>query len=541
MKKIVLLILSVFILVHGNAQEVSRPQLVVGIVLDQMRWDYLYRFYPRYGEGGFKRLMNEGFNCQNTYIDYLPSFTAPGHACVYTGSVPALHGISGNDWMDLWEGRYMYCTEDASVQSVGGGKEGMQSPKNLLASTVSDELKLATRHRSRVFGVAIKDRGAVLPAGHFADAAFWLESTSGNFISSTFYLEKLPQWLEQFNKRGLVDSLLSLDWYLSYPAETYLQSNPDDSPFEGKFGFEDKPVFPHLVSKDAGKRRKTINSTPQGNTLTRMMAEALIAGEQLGQKKHNTDFLAVSFSSPDYIGHLFGPDAMEVEDMYLKMDQELALLLNYLDKHIGKGQYTLFLTADHAGAHNPGYIKSLKGNAGSFSNKLLRKEIKELVAEDFDSSVVLSVTNYQIFLNDEEIQKRNFNRLEIVQTIKKYLQHREGVAFVLDMKNINNETIPEVLGQKAINGYHPMRSGDIQIIMNPAWYLSGWTTGTTHGSWAPYDAHIPLLWYGWGIPQGESYRKISMTDIAPTLSALLKIQEPNANIGQVITEIVERK
>lgn len=539
MNRIVLIIfLSVFSFV-AQAQEVARPRLIIGIVLDQMRWDYLYRFEHRFDADGFKRLMYDGFNCQNTYVNYLPTFTAPGHACIYTGSIPALHGIAANDWMDLWQGKEVYCTEDKSVQTIGGTKDGEHSPKNLLASTVTDELKLATKNRSKVFGVSIKDRGSILPAGHLADGAFWLESHSGNFITSSFYLSALPQWLQDFNKRQIVDSLLRLDWHLSYPLKTYTQSIADENNFESKFKFEQSTSFPHLVSKDAEVNRGTIKTTPQGNTLTRMMAEALIQGENLGQREGNTDFLAVSFSSTDYIGHAYGPDAVEVEDLYIKMDAELAQFLNFLDETIGKDNYLLFLTADHAAAHNPEFLKSQQLPAGSFSNKVLKQEIKNLMASKFDEKVILEVTNYQIYLNDSIIQSRQYDRKAILETIKQFLKYQPGIAFVLDMKNIAQESIPENIKQMAINGHHPMRSGDIQIITQPAWFSSSYATGTTHGTWNPYDAHIPLLWYGWGIPAGQSFRRINMTDIAPTLSALLHIQEPNANIGKVITEILE--
>lgn len=539
MNRIILIIsLCVFSLV-APAQEVARPRLVIGIVLDQMRWDYLYRFEHRFGDDGFKRLMYDGFNCQNTYVNYLPTFTAPGHACIYTGSVPALHGIAANDWMDLWQGKEMYCTEDKSVETIGGTKDGAQSPKNLLASTVTDELKLATRNGSKVFGVSIKDRGSILPAGHLADAAFWLESHSGNFITSSFYLSALPKWLQDFNKRQIVDSLLRLDWHLSFPLKTYTQSIPDENNFESKFKFEQSTSFPHLVGKDAVVNRGTIKTTPQGNTLTRIMAEALILGEHLGQRKGSTDFLAVSFSSTDYIGHAYGPDAVEIEDMYIKMDEELARFFAFLDDEIGKGNYLLFLTADHAAAHNPDFLKSQQLPAGRFSNKALKQEIKNLMAAKFDEKIILEVTNYQIYLNDSIIQNKQYDRKAIVETIKQFLKYKSGIAFVLDMKNIVQESIPEAIKQMAINGYHPMRSGDIQIITQPAWFSSSYPTGTTHGTWNPYDAHIPLLWYGWGIPIGQTYRHINMTDIAPTLSALLHIQEPNANIGKVITEILE--
>lgn len=523
-----------------DAQDMQRPKLVIGIVLDQMRWDYLYRYYDRFGPDGFKRLMKDGFNCERTYINYLPTFTAPGHSCIYTGSVPAIHGIAANDWLDIKMKKNVYCTEDKTVQPVGGGKDGLQSPRNLLATTITDELKLATNFRSRVYGVAIKDRGAILPAGHAADGAFWFESASGKFISSSFYMDHLPEWLNRFNNRNVTDSLLRLDWHTSFDIASYNQSTPDLNQYEGTFKYEQQPTFPHHTSKDAVQNRSGIKTTPQGNTMTRMLAEELILEEGLG-KSPETDFLAVSFSSTDYIGHMYGPNSVEIEDMYIKMDQELALFLKFLDHHVGKGQYTLFLSADHAGAHNPVFLKDNKIPAGSYSEHILKKGLKELLGKEYDSNLVMDITNYQVYIDEAMVINKGYDRGQLIAKVKSWLLAQEGISMVIDLQQIGNEAIPQEIKERAINGYHLTRSGSIQIIMEPGWYHSSWNTGTTHGTWNPYDAHIPLIWYGAGIPAGKTYRKVYMTDIAPTLAALLQIQEPNGNIGNVITEIFQER
>ncbi|RYZ53012.1 MAG: alkaline phosphatase family protein, partial [Sphingobacteriales bacterium] len=314
----------------------DRPKLVVGLVVDQMRWDYLYKFYDRYGNDGFRRLMRDGFNCEQTFINYIPSYTAPGHTCVYTGSVPAIHGIAGNEWFDNHTGKYWYCTEDTAVLPVGGSRlAGRMSPRNLLTSTVTDELRLATNFGSRVFGIAMKDRGSILPAGHLG-AAYWYDDSTGNFISSTYYSESLPGWLEQFNNRRLADSFLSKDWHPLYPAATYRQSLPDNNRYEGLFPGEVTPVFPHSINRKNGYGM--LRRIPAGNTMTLDAARSCLRGEQLGKGKF-TDFLCISLSSTDYIGHQYAPDAMEVEDTYLRLDRELASLLKFLDEHVGKGQY----------------------------------------------------------------------------------------------------------------------------------------------------------------------------------------------------------
>src|SRR5476651_1505831 len=321
-----------------------RPKLVVGIVIDQMRWDYLYRYYDHYTSNGFKRLLNEGFSCENTQVDYIPTFTAPGHTCIYTGSVPALHGIAGNDFIIQATGESMYCTEGTSVQTVGSdSKAGQMSPRNLLTTTVTDELRLATNFRSKVIGIALKDRGGILPAGHTANAAYWFDDKSGNWITSTYYMKELPQWAKDFNDQKLPETYLKLDWTSLYPVETYLQSTPDDSKYEGKFKGTDAPTLPVKTSAIYKKLGLgLIRSTPYGNTITLDMAVAAINGEQLGQ--HDvTDFLAMSLSSPDYIGHQFGINAVEIEDTYLRLDRDIANFLTFLDAKVGKGNYTVFL------------------------------------------------------------------------------------------------------------------------------------------------------------------------------------------------------
>src|SRR6201996_7538512 len=285
-----------------------RPKLVVGIVVDQMRWDYLYRFYERYQDNGFKRLLNEGFSCENTQVDYIPTFTAPGHTCIYTGSVPALHGIAGNDFIVQATGKSMYCTDDSTVTSVGATSiAGKMSPRNLLTTTVTDELRLATNFKSKVIGIALKDRGGILPAGHTANAAYWFDDKSGNWITSTYYMQELPQWVKDFNDQKLPETYLKTDWTPAYPIDSYVQSTPDISPrYEGKFKGTDTPSLPVKTSGLYKNNLGLIRSTPFGNTLTLDMAIAAINGEKLGQGDQ-TDFLAVSFSSTDYVGHQFGP------------------------------------------------------------------------------------------------------------------------------------------------------------------------------------------------------------------------------------------
>jgi predicted AlkP superfamily pyrophosphatase or phosphodiesterase len=518
-----------------SANVPPRPKLVVGIVVDQMRWDYLYRYQSRYGKGGFLRLMNEGYNCQNTMINYLPSFTAPGHTCIYTGSVPAFHGIVGNDWIDVRTGRDWYCTEDTTVTGVGGGKPGMMSPKNLLASTITDELRLATNFRSRTFGISVKDRGSILPAGHSANGAYWYDGETGNFITSSFYMSQLPDWVKAFNARKLNDSLMNLDWNTLYPINTYTESTDDDNRYEGVTKGEIKPVFIHKTS--LAKDKGAIRGTPYGNTITRLMAEACIDAEGLGQRGA-TDFLAVSFSSTDYIGHQYAPNSIEIEDTYLRFDKDLEQLLKHLDQKIGAGNYLVFLTADHGGAHNATFLQDKRIPAKSVTVEKIQKQLNVFLQSRFgDSLLVHSLMNYQVYMNEPAIAQRKLDREKVRTEIMNWFRVQEGITQVLDLEHPDKSIVPEPLKSMVTNSYYPNRCGTIQIIMDPAWYSGYANTGTTHGSWNPYDAHIPLLWYGWGIKKGETFRTTHMTDISATLAALLHIQQPNACVGEVIEEV----
>lgn len=520
----------------STSSSIEKPKLVIGIVVDQMRWDYLYRYQDRYVKGGFKRLLQEGFSCENTNIDYLPTYTAIGHSTIYTGSVPSIHGIAGNDFIIQATGKSMYCTEDSLAKTVGStSKAGEMSPNNLLVTTVTDELKLATNFRSKTIGIAIKDRGGILPAGHAANAAYWFDDLTGNWITSTYYLKDLPAWVKTVNNQKLAQKYLDKNWNTLYPLNTYVQSEKDDSPFEGKFSGVNAPVFPYETSAMYKNDVSVIRATPYGNSLTFDMAKATIDNEQMGQGEV-TDFLAVSLSSTDYVGHQFGPNSIEAEDTYLRLDQDIASFLTYLDNKLGKGNYTVFLSADHGAAHNPNFLLSHHIPAGLFPSGTVTKELNTLLAQEFKQpNLVISLSNYQVNFNNAVIEKTKLDESAIIKVCMTYLNKRSDIAYVVEMEKAQQASLPEPLKTKIINGYNKDRSGAIQIILKPGFY-SGGATGTTHGTWNPYDTHIPFVLMGWGVKQGSTNRPVSMTDIAPTISALLHIQTPNGNIGKPVTE-----
>ncbi len=541
MKNFFLFFSAISITACSFSQTLQRPKLVVGIVVDQMRWDFLYRYNERYTQtGGFKRLLSGGFSCDNTFIPYAPTVTACGHASIYTGSVPAINGITGNYWWDIKLNRSVYCTEDSSVITVGSNTAlGLQSPRNLLTTTICDELQLATNFRSKVVGVALKDRGSILPAGHTANAAYWYDSKTGDWITSSYYMKALPEWVKKFNAQKLVDKYYKEGWNTLYPISTYIQSTTDENRYETKpFGSEVKG-FPYNLSKFAGTNYGSVSATPFGNTLTAELAKAAVKNEQLGTDAI-TDFLAVSFSSPDYVGHSFGPNSVEVEDIYLRLDKELGEFLNFLDSNVGKDQYLVFLSADHGAAHVSAFAKDHNIPAGNIDfNAVVDKMNASLKQKFGKDTLVLDISNYQVIFNLPVIESSALKLNEIKSWSIDYLSKLDGVARVFDINDLNKIPLNAKVRERLANGYYPNRGGQIQLILHPQWIEGFVNGGTSHGLWNPYDAHIPLLWYGWGIKAGKTNREMYMTDIAPTLAALLHIQMPNGSVGNVIKEIIE--
>ncbi|MDO3425108.1 alkaline phosphatase family protein [Chryseobacterium sp. APV1] len=524
---------------NKNSQ-LERPKLVVGLVVDQMRWDYLYRFYNKYGNDGFKRLLNTGYSLNNVHIPYVPTVTALGHTCIYTGSVPAIHGIAGNDWTDKETGQNVYCTTDESVKPVGTAnvKVGSHSPKNLWSTTVTDELRLATNFQGKVIGVSLKDRASILPAGHTPNGAFWFDDSTGDFITSSWYMNDLPQWVKTFNSQDLPDKLVANGWNTLLPIDQYTESSPDNSSWEGLLGSAKTPTFPYSnLAADYQAKKDNIRYTPFGNTLTLKLAEAAIEGEKLGGDDI-VDMLAINLASTDYAGHKFGPNSIEVEDVYLRLDKDLAQFFSYLDSKVGKGQYTVFLSADHGGAHSVGFLQEHKITTGFFGDgmdKNVNLKLKEKFGVD---KLINAVDNYQIYFDRKLLKENNIKLEDVVDFTVKEIESDPSDLYAVPVNKVSEASIPEPIKQRIINGINRQRSGDIQLISHDSMLPPYSKTGTTHSVWNSYDSHIPLIFMGWGIQHGESNKAYFMTDIAPTVSSLLKIQFPSGNVGNPITEVI---
>ena len=495
MKKVfVILAVMLCCAVGMSAQEKfnDRPKLVVGIVVDQMRWDYLSRYYDKFSEDGFRRLVDKGYSFDNCLIDYVPTVTAIGHTSAYTGTSPAFHGICGNNF--YIDGRKTYCTDDPSVMPVGSDnkKDGQMSPRNLLSTTIGDQLRLHTDFRSKVIGVSYKDRAAIFPAGRAANAAYWLDRQNRQFITSTYYMQDLPQWVKEHNKK--------------------------------------------LVKNEVFKKMgKDIGLSPETGHITTDMAIAALEGEQLGQGDE-TDMLCVSYSQTDVIGHKWSTRGEHTDEAYLELDKDLSRLFKALDEKVGKGNYLVFLTADHGAAHNNQFMADHGMNGGKWLSEELKSDLEKYIAQKLGNTknVVLGILDYRFFFDHEGIAVQGLDLQRVKDVAVEYLRKSPHISFVVDYEKVGYTPVPDIIRHRITMGYNFHRSGDIIVCVEPGYYDFGpWSSpvGTTHGEWNPYDAHIPLLFYGWRVPHGSDAQEVHITDIAPTVCSLIRIQQPNACIG----------
>lgn len=512
-------------------------KLVVGIVVDQMRNDYIYRYWNRYGTGGFKRLVNEGYYFKNANYNYIPTYTGPGHTSIYTGTEPRTHGIIGNDWFVKKNNTWTNCVLDTAMRTVGSASRyGKASPKNQLSSTIGDEMKMSTGQKSKVFSISLKDRSAIFPAGHAANGALWFDETTGGFISSTWYMKELPKWVSDFNEQHNAASYLQKGWSTLYPVESYSASIADDNRYEETIG-KDKPVFPYDFKSYLDKKTfGIIRTSPHGNSIMKDIALACLINEQMG-KDEVPDLLCLSFSSPDHVGHAFGPRAIEVEDLYLRLDKDIEELLNALDKEVGKNNYTVFLTADHGAADVPNHLIDNKIPAGYIQEKKLEKEIKEFFRTNYGDTLLLAnMSNEQVFLNEPKLFEMKLSRDEVEERLCGFLTSLKGVAEAYPSSVMKKQSfVGNDYRALLQNGYNHKLSGNVVFIYQPGWMDHG-QKGTTHGAGYTYDTHVPVIFFGNGIKKGESLTYTTITQIAPTIAELLRINKPNSTTAQPLND-----
>lgn len=538
MKSRLLLVLAVGLglAVLGRATTISEtpahePKLVVTIIVDQLRYDYLERFRLQF-QGGFKRLLEGGAFMTSAHYDYFPTVTGPGHASFLSGAGPAVHGIIGNDWFDRRLKKNLYCVGDENVKGVGTESPlGQMSPRNFIGNTVADELRLA-RPKGKVIGLSIKDRGAILPAGKRPMGAYWFESASGHFITSTYYLPQLPAWVQEFNARKLPASYVGQKWERLLDATAYQW--PDEGPGEGKLSGEKTVSFPHTIAESKTEGFETVIPTPFGNQLLLELAKAAIEAEQLGRSPQ-TDLLHLSFSSNDYVGHRFGPYSQEAQDVTLRLDRQLGELFAFLEEKVGMHNVLVALSADHGVAPQPEFA-AYQGLDGIREDTFpLMAELLGKVAERFGPGnyfLKKGLTDGALYFDFATLQQKQLEPAVLENFIRDWAYGTGVFVGAFTRQQLLAGQVPSAIGQRVLRGYHPERSGDIVLIAKPFTLLGKGNSGTTHGSPYSYDTHIPVLFLGRAFRPGRYAEEFHITDIAPTLCAALHIEQPAASIGK---------
>lgn len=538
---------------HGQENSKERPKLIVGLVIDQMRFDKLYTYNKKYSDGGFRRLIREGFNYKNAHYNYVPTVTAAGHSSIYTGTTPSLHGIIGNSWYSRSDKKVVGNVEDRNEKLVGSISESSigATPKNLLTTTISDQLRLSTNFKSKVLSVSLKDRGAILPGGHSPNGVFWYdgESSPGYFVTSTYYMKKLPGWVTDFNKLQKPNRYLDSIWNPLYPIEEYTESTNDDNGFEKVMEGKKKPTFPYDFKtlrkeyKKLDKEYSLIKSSPYGNSLLTEFAIECIANEHLGQDG-STDLINISYSVPDIIGHAFGPNSIEYEDVYIRLDRDLERLLDYLDAQIGNENYLLFLTADHGAMPVASFLKEHKFPVGIINIEQCKESLSTYLNKEYGDNQWIEYFEYeQVYLNRDLISQLDIDIVDVQNKASNFLVNQKGVNQVLTAYQIQNFDYVKGIRDFIQNGYRKERSGDLVLSFSSGYTIDSTTNishirGATHGSAYNYDTHVPLLWFGASIPQGESVRRVLITDIAASLAMQLNIQMPSAGNGTPMFELL---
>lgn len=526
-----LLLLSVSTLLLALSLKAETPKLVVTILVDQMRYDYLERFSDQFTNNGFKLLTEQGAFMTFARYNYYPTKTGPGHASYLSGSPPAVHGIIENDWYDKRTHRTMYCVEDKSVESVGTtGDKGKMSPKNFIGSTFCDQMRL--HYHSKVISISMKDRGAILPAGKKPAGAYWFDTKSGNFITSTYYMKELPAWVQGFNDRKLPASFIGKKWTRLVDEKYY--TNPDDGVGEGSLAGEKTVTFDHTIAASKNGAVDSIMPTPYGNEVLMQFAKAAIEGEKLGTGPQ-PDVLCVSFSSIDYCGHKFGPYSQEVQDITLQLDRQLSELFTYLDQKVGLKNVAMVLTADHGVVPTPEYAAQQGLDGERVKDSLLMVDLMDKLSKKFGPGKYFMTprpVEGNLYFNHDLLEEKKIPVEDLCNFIREWAFDTGKYQAAYSRAQLLDGRTPGQLGQFVFNGYNAERSGDMVLVTKPFLLMSGATTGTSHGTPYNYDTHVPVCFYGSAFKPGRYADVFYITDIAPTLCAALHIDVPAASIGK---------
>lgn len=554
------ILLLILIPLVASAQAAKQPKLVLQITVDALRGDLPTRFAHVLGDGGFRYLMDNGINYTNAHYQHANTETIVGHVSLATGSTPAAHGMVANVWFDRELDRLAYNIEDADYKLLTAGADVDQkseidptqktakvegrSPVNILTSTLSDEMAIHFAGKSKIFAVSVKDRGAVSLAGH-AGKAFWFSKASGEFVTSNYYYDQYPAWVNAWNARKPAMAYSGKSWHLTYPAEKYMFGDADDKAYETDLaGFG--RVFPHAYGTAGDKYFTTkLTLSPAGDELTLDFAKTLLDREQLGQDAV-PDYLSISFSSTDYVGHVFGASSLEMEDNIARLDRTLADLFAYVDNKVGLDNTLIVLSADHGQPEVPGHLHELGiDNAFHFDTDALDKTPAiEALKKQFGigEELIEAYFHPYIYLNYKQIRARGLDQAAVEQAVAVELMKFDGIAYAVSSTAVRTNRLPDnLLTRSILHNFHPKRSGDIYLVFEPNVFINdfdGLTVASTHGSIWRYDTYVPVIFAGAGLPAAKVSRLITPYDIAPTLAACLEIKTPSGAIGRPLQEVL---
>ena len=538
----------------------ARPRLVLLIVVDQFRYDYLERFGDLFVEGGLRRLQRDGASWTNANYDHVPTETAPGHATLLTGTWPAENGIIANEWLDRDTGKRVTSVSDETVNLFGGGsEERASSPRRLLASTLGDELRLATAGRSKVIGISVKDRGAILPAGRHGSAAYWYSSQTGRLVSSSYYFNQLPAWVEQYNEAHPTDKFFGARWERLLPEAEYVKRAGADAPaWESVGSAKDTNVFPHVitggVSAPGREFYDELNYSPFSNDLLLEFTKQSIINEGLGADE-DADVLSVSFSANDIVGHRFGPYSHEAMDMTLRVDRQIAALLDFIEARVGLRNTVVAFTADHGVAPVPEHAATLNLPGGRIKSsdvlQAMRNAVKARYGPNASSSndqeptadYIQAFSNGHVYFNTAALKRDRVDREGIERVAGEAAMTVPGIARYYTRTQLERGLIApaDPLARRVLHGFNARRSGDVLVIQEAFKYLTDSTTGATHGSPYSYDTHVPLIIMGSSVAAGRYTEPAAPSDLASTLASLLRVQPPSNATGRVLVEVIRER
>lgn len=545
MKKIfpLLALLSINTIAFNQDRNIppEKPKLVVGIVISEMRYDYLNRYWENFGENGFKKLFSTGTVFKNAHHDYLLAESGPGYASIATGAYPDVHGVVSNYWYEELKDKVNSCIEDDKARTIGGSYEsGKYTPSKLLAVTTSDQLRISNNFQSKVISVSLDPVASVISSGHTANAAYWYDDNNGKWITSSFYVDSLPQWVNELNSKDLGRTYLSRTWETLLPMEKYTPRLKNGN--GNGHGLAGKNSFPYDLENLSTIKKKQIDysllkSTPFGNTYTKDIAVSAIVNEQLGNDEI-TDWLTVGFSASSYVGRNFLSWSVEMEDTYLRLDEDIAHLLTFLDEQVGLKNVLIYLTAENGIANEPSYLLEHRLPSGYFNYNsalsLLRTYLNIIYGT---GDWIKFYYSQQIYLNRKLIDDSRLSHDEFQNRVARFMVQFEGVSNTLTAENLMQNNYTHGVFEKMQKSYNQKRSGDIILGLTPGWVEKG--PDRTDASSFRYDTHVPLIFYGWKTGRTVVSRNVSVTSITPTISVLLNISRPASAQGEVLMEMVK--